>query len=212
MAQPIRAQMPRSFQPLPVNDANRPAVRRETGGIQAGPRQTTNAGFRPLPPARGPDLAPTREPAPARRMAQPPAGPAVRAPEPPPIPQRLADIMRQEAGRAGMASAGRPAVPGSGDSRGSERTDRVVPEPGAARPVGAAERGGTFRVEPQAANVAFTTGAGRAETAPTAALADQVRQAGAAQNLQAAARTRQPAMDGGVGMAKRARVVIDQQV
>ena len=28
-------------------------------------------------------------------------------------------------------AAGGPAVPGSGDSRGSERTDRVVPEPGA---------------------------------------------------------------------------------
>ena len=134
MADPILAGISRGLQQLPVNDANRPVIRREPEGFRPGPVQPAGAGIRPAPGARRAALAPAATDLPMRRMAQPAAGAAVRAPEPPPIPQRLADLMRQETGRAQIAAAERPAVPGSGDSRGSERTDRVVPEPGLMAP------------------------------------------------------------------------------
>jgi len=238
MADPILAGISRGLQQLPVNDANRPVIRREPEGFRPGPVQPAGAGIRPAPGARRAALAPAATDLPMRRMAQPAAGAAVRAPEPPPIPQRLADLMRQETGRAQIAAAERPAVPGSGDSRGSERTDRVVPEPGAARPVGMANvaaipaaaapvtavpvaqataaptvtGGGTFQVEPVAADVAFTAAAEPAQNAPSAALANQVRQAAAVQDLLAATAAPQPAQEGGIGMAKRPRVIIDQIV
>jgi hypothetical protein len=85
--------------------------------------------------------------------------------------------------------------------------------PATAGNAGGIARTPTFAVEPATPEVAFNAAPERAGIFPAAALGNRIRQAGAVQELLLAATAApQPPEQGGVGMPRTPRVMIDQKV